>query len=315
MKRSILMTGLLMFGAMACSGAPPLTDTASEDPGDPDGGEKTAQTSQALVNFPTWFRIKENNGTKCVSSGPFVGTTHIAFGQETCSLDPHFFFQSGNLHITTWDAFCLDGALFPGSHFNITTAVTCGSTNTEQWSFGAGGHTQQWVNLNEGQCMTCDSKCFQSGCAGNSVDQVYTLDTTAVALPTFQVLAYYPAQSNLCMAPASGLNSGIGTPIVVTPCTGTIEQFWLPSGNLLFWATTDLCLDKAAGQNGDGVGLTLQTCTGNANQQWLRSGPNAYTNMESNRCLDVPAHILSRTSIQMWDCNGGLNQQFAGPHT
>jgi hypothetical protein len=84
-----------------------------------------------------------------------------------------------------------------------------------------------------------------------------------------------------------------------------------------------LCLDaKSDGSNNpnnNGDPVQLWTCKGTANQQWnLNENADSYgtiTNRARGKCLDAqtdPSHNPNHPgdSVQLWDCNGGDQQQW-----
>jgi hypothetical protein len=104
-------------------------------------------------------------------------------------------------------------------------------------------------------------------------------------------------------------------------CDGATDQRIVFEGNgrLQGSHNTSLCADVQGASDsqylmGGGpnpaTGMPLQShpCNGALNQKWNLSGPIRY-NANRNKCIDIPgASSESVTAVQLWDCNGWINQ-------
>lgn len=109
------------------------------------------------------------------------------------------------------------------------------------------------------------------------------------------------------------LDSGIPANAQLWTCSTAIYQDWWYNAGLnarrIVGNSPSGCLDDGAGLNGSGAFLTA--CTGSLHQKWDYLGA-AMVNEGSGRCLDADEPTLGHngTKVQVWDCNGGANQQW-----
>ncbi len=60
-----------------------------------------------------------------------------------------------------------------------------------------------------------------------------------------------------------------------------------------------------------GVQLQIYDCNGGTNQQFSIPGDPITSNVNQNKCLDVPnADPTNGNKVQIWDCNKGASQNF-----
>jgi hypothetical protein len=141
-----------------------------------------------------------------------------------------------------------------------------------------------------------------------------------------------------CTANAVGQNwtmTGLGTVVVAGKCldvdgggtaNGALVQVWtcndfgsqqwlLRQDGELLNVGSGRCLTPVSGA--DGAGLQLLDCTvGRADQVWTT--PNQHGSLgeltgPGNRCLDLPSGDVTKATLQMYDCNGTVPQQWAVP--
>lgn len=299
MKKILTTLVCLIAGVAACSS----NDNAIVSDS-PDASEVVSQTSQSLQAFPSWTLLQESGG--CVSKGTTNTGVPTLFGDEACTQSVTNFFQvSGTGQVKTWDQYCLDGTIVSGSA--LTNIVVCGTTPNENWNYS----NRELIN-NTG-CLKCDTFCVEATCTAAPRDELFTEVVNPPPYRSNTIAAYYPANPNLCLEPTRGLNTFAGDTVMSTTCDGSgFDQLWANDGGFIIWATSGFCLTASAN---DAAPVTLQNCNGSSFQQWTTMAPNALYNIGSARCLDIPAHALGTTTVQTYDCNGGLNQQFNGPHS
>ncbi|HWZ92309.1 MAG TPA: RICIN domain-containing protein [Polyangiaceae bacterium] len=102
--------------------------------------------------------------------------------------------------------------------------------------------------------------------------------------------------------------------IDVTGANGTPAQNWerYADNSIRFNWGYQWCMTAASATNGAAV--YLAECTEFPNQHWDLVSPHQIVLEGTELCLDVPAISLTPgTHLQVWTCNGGLNQQFSAP--
>jgi hypothetical protein len=126
--------------------------------------------------------------------------------------------------------------------------------------------------------------------------------------PTFYSGHVYNGGSPRC------LDSGIVTNAQLWTCSSSPYQQWTysprPAQRAIRGNAPSGCLDDGAGLNGSGVFLT--SCNGSLHQKWDLYG-GLIVNAASGRCLDADLGTIGGqgTKVQVWDCSGGSNQQWA----
>ena len=110
------------------------------------------------------------------------------------------------------------------------------------------------------------------------------------------------------------LDSGIPEYSQLWKCSTSSYQNWtyhpFPTGRTITGNSPLGCLDDGAGLNGSGAFLTA--CSGGQHQKWELDGY-LIINVASGRCLDADLATIGGqgTKVQVWDCSGGANQQWA----
>jgi hypothetical protein len=109
------------------------------------------------------------------------------------------------------------------------------------------------------------------------------------------------------------LDSGVPQNAQLWNCSSSIYQQWVFLFNgTIHGNSPDGCLDDGAGLNGSGA--FLNACNGSLSQTWSQSqyGYGYIVNLASGRCLDADSGTIGGqgTKVQVWDCNGGANQNW-----
>jgi hypothetical protein len=112
------------------------------------------------------------------------------------------------------------------------------------------------------------------------------------------------------------------SPIVIYTCLGYSAQDWTMEPNGTF-VIKGHCLDTENEGTSQGTPVVLNPCNGSATQQWTVDPANGYNsggdgdflvNQAAQMCLDDPGgNAAQDTPLQIWGCNGGLNQQWRVP--
>jgi Ricin-type beta-trefoil lectin domain/Glycosyl hydrolases family 16 len=103
-------------------------------------------------------------------------------------------------------------------------------------------------------------------------------------------------------------------PVQIYTCNGTNAQQWtvVQAGSTL--QVLGKCLDINAGGTADGTTVDLYTCNDTGAQVFIPQSNGSLYNPQSNKCLDDPnSSTTPGTQLQIWDCNGGANQQWQLP--
>lgn len=103
-------------------------------------------------------------------------------------------------------------------------------------------------------------------------------------------------------------NGGKGTPVIVWPRNGKMNQQWSYNGREIRTAS-GLCLD-VKGRGGKGTQLIVWPCNGQSNQSWdwvadgtIQSG--------NGMCMDVAGgKAVQGANVIIWPCHGRANQQW-----
>jgi hypothetical protein len=129
-----------------------------------------------------------------------------------------------------------------------------------------------------------------------------------VGNPLGNVGMYRSAVNRLCMDNFYSRTDDTN-PIQAHACHGypTSQQWSVPGDGTV--RIRGKCLDVVGFGTANGSKVQLYACNLTANQLW-RPGPNvALVNPVSGRCLDIPSGQPD-VQLQIFDCNGGPNQQW-----
>lgn len=115
------------------------------------------------------------------------------------------------------------------------------------------------------------------------------------------------AMNNLCVDVRGGVGND-GAAVQLHTCHGGANQQWRYE-NVAIQGLGHLCAEVGgAGANGDR--LTLQPCdTSKAGQKFTVTSDNQIRT-NAGKCIDVPPGSGVGTQLQVFTCNGGLNQRF-----
>jgi len=135
--------------------------------------------------------------------------------------------------------------------------------------------------------------------------------------------AYYPVMNENRVVDVHGNGRAWFTRLDVTVRNGTTAQNWVyaqftpPEASYIYLQDQSggaLCITAASPSNGAEVYLT--GCGDEPYQHWVHVYPDQWVLAYTEMCLDVPGISLNDgTYLQVWSCNGGLNQQFNNPNT
>ncbi|MFF1925410.1 ricin-type beta-trefoil lectin domain protein [Streptomyces sp. NPDC058221] len=124
-----------------------------------------------------------------------------------------------------------------------------------------------------------------------------------------------------CVDASGGIADGVVADLYT--CSGSDNQAWVRAADGSVRLTSDYCL--TAEGTGNGAAVRVRDCAGTGAggavtdqaRQWTYDGSaHALVNKASGRCLDVPGgDTTSGTSLDLWDCHGGANQQWNVPAT
>jgi hypothetical protein len=129
-------------------------------------------------------------------------------------------------------------------------------------------------------------------------------------------------QSARCLDADAATIGTPGTRVQLWDCLATQpNQNWsFDSDGTIRSLQSGQCLDADMNTIGaNGTAVHLWTCNGGTNQQWTIDADGAIRNRYSGRCLDADwgtvvngtnTIFTNGTKIQLWDCNGGHNQQW-----
>jgi hypothetical protein len=124
-----------------------------------------------------------------------------------------------------------------------------------------------------------------------------------------------------CIEGSNG-NTGNGTPIIISDCTGSDQQNWtrLTPGGQTSITTLSVtvnkvkkCMDVSGSGTADGTKVQLWDCNGTVAQQWQQvdGRPGALVNPNSGKCLDLPnSNTTNGTQLVINPCNGGASQHW-----
>jgi hypothetical protein len=112
----------------------------------------------------------------------------------------------------------------------------------------------------------------------------------------------------MCMAA-----SGQGQPVQIQPCDRRdAERFHVKPGaadyTIMFG---NACLQPADGAGAKGTRVVPAPCNSSVVQTWQWGSDYLVRNKASGRCIDVPTfNNVAGSSLMLWDCNGGDNQNW-----
>jgi hypothetical protein len=124
-----------------------------------------------------------------------------------------------------------------------------------------------------------------------------------------------------CVDAAGGVSDGAGAALY--SCTGNVNQAFVRAADGTLRLPSNYCL--TAEGTGNGAAIRVRDCAGTGAggkvtdqaKLWSYNATSrALVNTASGRCLDVPAsNTADGTTLELWDCHGGPNQQWTPPAT
>lgn len=203
-----------------------------------------------------------------------------------------------------------------GRCLDVIGGSSTNGTKIQIWDCN-GGVAQKWRLHHDGSLYNMGTgKCLDIagwGVANGSAIQLY--DCAGSWNQRWQPRAdgtLRSEQAQRCLDVYNG-NSTDGTKIQTWTCNGHPAQTWeyKPSGSSMKNVHTGKCLDVTSSGTANGTLVRLYTCNNSVAQVWVQQANGTLKNPNSGRCLDAgnpPAHGVQ---MVIWDCNGGITQQWA----
>lgn len=122
--------------------------------------------------------------------------------------------------------------------------------------------------------------------------------------------------SGSCLTDLYG-QTGNGTSIVLSACTGSSSQNWSMQGlTMNFGAQLDKCLNLTNSDTDAGTAIQLYDCNGTKAQVWIYDGISKYirSGLDMNKCFhaaDGSNPNMSNNLITVWDCKDVANMRWA----
>jgi hypothetical protein len=156
-------------------------------------------------------------------------------------------------------------------------------------------------------CTTPDGTTVSGGTM--SVAYVAAYSSTGASLgPTGPITGY----EGLCVDDQYSSTANYN-PVWLYTCNGTGAQQWTFDQADDTLQAFGMCMDIYAGGTADGTLVDLYYCNGTGAQVWEPQSDGALYNPQSGKCLDDTAFGGSGTQLEIWDCNGGANQEWNLP--
>jgi Ricin-type beta-trefoil lectin domain len=221
--------------------------------------------------------------------------------------------------IHAWDNSCLDwiDQTAYGKSYNQLQFDACGYSS---WNWVTPSWTQDSLgalhDTSSGECMAnypsvgvvTEGICGLWGGIGEE-DMAPIEQTVDPSL----VYAYFPVISENLVMGVEGTVAP-GAHVSIMEAAAGAQQTWgqWRDGAIVLYDYGNICLTAASATSGAEV--TLEWCGEAPNQVWVPVYPHQMVLEGTELCLDVPAISLTPgTNLEVWECNGGLNQQFNAP--
>lgn len=183
---------------------------------------------------------------------------------------------------------------------------------------GAGGMTIQAANCNGNenqQWITTSSKTLQAYGRCMAVKGNATVTDAPIELSDCNGSGgqvWVPQSDGSLMNPQSGkcltiyYNAGAGSPLVLWPCVGAVNQMWsLNRSAAPIFGKDGLCVGNGSRESGSAT--QVWTCTGAEGQQWMATS--AKTLQTFGKCMGVKGNDTATDApIQLLECNGSGSQ-------
>ncbi|MCB0977871.1 MAG: ricin-type beta-trefoil lectin domain protein [Acidimicrobiales bacterium] len=196
-----------------------------------------------------------------------------------------------------------------GSTGNGTAAVVfpCNGTANQGWTGTLSGTVNSSANL--GKCLDATG--------GNVGDRVVLWDCHGGANQKWTVSDGMVRNdiNDLCVA-VPGNSPVPETELKLQSCNGSPEQTFsvevqqAAESQQIYSGSLDRCVDINNGSTGNGTRAESYPCTGATNQQF-QFGPDGQilSALKLTKCLDNTSGTAG-SSVLLWDCHGGANQQW-----
>ena len=271
--------------------------------------------AQSTTSF-TWTVVPSADG---IGTTPLVGDQGLCLDSSgasntdgtkvqvyTCNAtDAQEWTENANGTVTTLGK-CLD----------VTGGATAAGTLVDLYTCQAGDGAQQWSPQADGELLNPSSGlCLDDTSTGGQGTQVSIQTCTGSAeqvwIPAAAATGTVTGYQGLCLDVRSA-DAADGTPVQLYGCNATAAQAWTVETNGTLHAYGK-CLDVQAGGTANGTPVQLYTCNGTGAQNWQPQANGELVNPQSGRCLDDTAFGGAGTQTEIWDCNGGTNQQWTLP--
>ena len=306
-------------------------------------------SASAYQYFGSWTQLVTRANGTCLASG---GLGSYLENNAPCSqADLTQFFRFNNGTISDYSANCVDET--SGDHgWGYTDWIQierCNGASGQWWTQDSNG---EFHNVSSGWCLDGDrwevcepaaagGVCFPGPdyayperCNGNDSEEKFdgvTAGPNPLQYIGYTIRGYVPWNGGDYVLDVRDNGRSNGTPVDLAQQNGTTAQVWWyePSTLLIHLSfSNNMCLQKPPGINANGTLLEIRTCTGAKNQQWSQdvqawswdwgtwsSKPYAvtYVNAESQTCIDAPARNFNSPIVQVYTCNGNINQYWMGP--
>jgi hypothetical protein len=305
----------------------PLTSTTATTPGGPipsgvfaDGryggtDESTSGTPDECVDDPG----------DATSSGTLVDVaTCNNSNEQNWTIEPDGTIQVNGLCLDTYQE-----QTSPGTQVALNTCAS--GASTQQWTQEPGNTL---VNQASGLCLDDPAQQGQAPSDGSQlvIDACDGAPTQVWPLPLAQAPPSPPPTGTFysleqldtqvpCVDDYESRTSP-NSPVVIYTCLGYSAQKWTMEPNGTF-VINGHCLDTQNEGTSQGTPVVLNPCNDSATQQWTVDPGNGYSsggdgdflvNQAAQMCLDDPGGDAAQdTHLQIWSCNGGLNQQWRVP--
>lgn len=196
----------------------------------------------------------------------------------------------------------LSGAVASDSAAVINT-VNAARTGSQSWIFNADGTIRLASNTS-----LCLESLGHTGANGTVVEvwscnggtnQQWTWDSGQ--------LRNGASTPGRCLS-VNQSNSADGTALVLSDCAASANQLWAKATTITGLAGKRV---DVAGSVASGSSAVLNTASSAANQSWLFKQDKSVQLNGSNLCLEAVGHTgVNGTTVDVYNCNGGANQQW-----
>ncbi|HZZ11487.1 MAG TPA: alpha-galactosidase [Paraburkholderia sp.] len=131
------------------------------------------------------------------------------------------------------------------------------------------------------------------------------------AAPAAGATEYIGVASGRCLDVNGGYPND-GTNLIIWDCHGSPGEQFAATGGTLRAFNGEKCVRPAGGGLTNATLLEIGACTGSTDQRFTRGTDGTLHHTASGLCVDVNgAATAAGTSVMLWSCHGGSNQQWA----